>query len=205
LQEYIKINTPVLDAIAKISSDSACLSDAARSWYEIKEHFAKLNSSEIRCISDMPRQDLATLQALAAQRVDDGLKDVLCLALLLDPRPSMRAFVTRLLGSAGDLSLGATDYVAAAVRAIKAIADGITVANKSSAEVGLALAKALQIFLGCALVRIGQGTARLTSELLQMQMQACALCSMIDGSGPGINYSAMSAEILIAGSCAGAL
>jgi hypothetical protein len=98
----------------------------------------------------MPRQDLATLQALAAQRVDDGLKDVLCLALLLDPSPSMRAFVTRtgLLGSAGDLSLGATDCVATAVRAIKAIADGITVANKSSAEVGLALAKALQIFLG---------------------------------------------------------
>jgi hypothetical protein len=115
-----------------------------------QEHFAKLNSSEIRCISDMPRQDLATLQALAAQRVDDGLKDVLCLALLLDPSPSMRAFVTRtgLLGSAGDLSLGATDCVATAVRAIKAIADGITVANKSSAEVGLALAKALQIFLG---------------------------------------------------------
>jgi hypothetical protein len=150
LQEYIRINTPVLDAIVKMSSDSACLSDAARSWYEIKEHFAQLNGSDIRRISHMPRQDLATLQALAAHRVDDGLKDVLCLALLLDPRPSMRAFVKRtdLLGSAADLSLGATDCVAAAVRAIKAIADGITVANKSSAEVGLALSKALQIFLG---------------------------------------------------------
>jgi hypothetical protein len=148
LKEYIKVNTPVLDGILKISSDSACLSDTALSWFEIKELFAKLNSSEIRCISNMPSQDVETLQARAAKRVDDGLQDVLCLALFLDP--SMRALVTRtgLLGSAADMSLGATDCVAAAVQPIKAIAAGITVAKRSSAEVGMALSKALQIFLG---------------------------------------------------------
>jgi hypothetical protein len=89
LQEYIKLNTPVLDAIVKMSSDAACISVAGRSWCEIKEHFEQLNSSNIRRISNMPSQDLATLQALAAKRVGNGLQDVLYLALL-DPRPSMR-------------------------------------------------------------------------------------------------------------------
>jgi hypothetical protein len=150
LQEYINLNTPVLDPIVKMSSDSACLSYTGSNWCEIKEHSAQLNTRKIRRISDMPRQDLATLQALAAKRVGDGLQDVLYLALLLDPHPSMRAFVKRtgLLGTAADLSLGAIDCIAAAVRSIKDIADGITVANKSSAEVGMALTKALQIFLG---------------------------------------------------------
>jgi hypothetical protein len=132
-----------------MSSDSACLSDAGRNGCEIKEHFAQLNISKIRRISDMPSQDLATLQALAAKRVGDCLQDVLYLALLLDPLPSMRAFAKRtgLLGTTADLSFGATDCIAAAVRAIKAIADRITVAKKLSAEVGMALTKVLQFFL----------------------------------------------------------
>jgi hypothetical protein len=187
LQEYINLNTPVLDPIVKMSSDSACLSDAGHNWCEFKEHFAQLNTRKIRRISDMPRQDLATLQALAAKRVGDGLQDVLYLALLLDPHPSMRAFVKRtgLLGTAADLSLGATDCIAAAVRAIKAIADGITVANKSSAEVGMALTKALQIFLGLRTLKDRAVHCKANKCIAAMQMQACALCSMIKVSGPG--------------------
>jgi hypothetical protein len=218
LQEFIKLNTPVFDAIIRMSSDSACLSDAARisNFFQIilqfsiysspSKHFAQLNRDEIRRISDMPSQDLATLQALAPKRVGDGLQDVLCLALLLDPRPSMQAFVKRtgLLGTAADLSLGATDCVAAAVQAIKATADGITIAHKSSAEVGMALSKALQLLLGFCTIEDRAAHCTVNKCIAAMQMQACALCSMLDGLGPGISHCAMLAEILTAGSRAGA-
>jgi hypothetical protein len=187
LQEYINLNTHILDANVKMSSDSACLPDAGRIWCEIKEQFAQLNTSKIRPISDMPRQDLATLQELAAKRVSDGLQDVLYLALLLDPRPSMRVFVKRtgLFGTAADLSLGATDCIVAAVRAIKAVADGITVANNSSTEVGMALTKALQNFLGVRTLKDRAVHCKANKCIAAMQMQACALCSMIKVSGPG--------------------
>jgi hypothetical protein len=196
LQQYIKLNTPVLDSIVKMSSDAACISDAGHSWCKIKEHFEQLNSSNIQHISNMPSQDLATLQAIAAKRAGDGLQDVLYLALLLDPRPSLQAFVKRtgLLGTAADLSLGATDCDAAAVRAIKAIDHGTTVANKSSAEVGMALTKELQIFLGVRTLGDRVAHCKANKSIAAMQMQACALCSTNDWPGPAISHSVYTQE-----------
>jgi hypothetical protein len=76
------------------------------------------------------------------------------------------------------------------VRAIKAIADGITVAIKSSAEVGLALSKTLQIFLGMRILEDRAAHCKADKCIAAMQMQACALYSMIDGSGPDISHCA---------------
>jgi hypothetical protein len=108
----------------------------------------------------------------------------------------MRAFVKRtgLLGTAADLSLGATDCVAAAVQAMKAIPHGITVANKSSAEVGMALTKALQIFLGVRTLGDRVAHCKANKSIAAMLMQACTLCSMNDWPGPAISHSVYTQE-----------
>lgn len=144
------MNKPVLDFMVKIGSDSACLSDTARGWVLIQEHFNELDAAALRRISNQPGGDLVTLQAIAVKRAYDGMKDILCLALLLDPRPNMVAFVRKkeLLGSVDDKTLGNSETITAAKRAMVAMAEGIPFPGKSAAEVGKALCKALTIYLG---------------------------------------------------------
>jgi hypothetical protein len=89
MQEYMQLNQPLLSFIVKMGSESACLSDAARSWLEIEEHFLGLLPEDISRLSLTPSGDVALLLTLCKKRVADGLKDPLYLALLLDPRPSM--------------------------------------------------------------------------------------------------------------------
>jgi hypothetical protein len=89
MQEYMQLNQPLLSFIVKMGSESACLSDAARSWLEIEDHFLGLLPEDISRLSLTPSGDVALLLTLCKKRVADGLKDPLYLALLLDPRPSM--------------------------------------------------------------------------------------------------------------------
>jgi hypothetical protein len=67
------------------------------------------------------------------------------LALLLDPRPSMRsrAFVSKMsiLGNPSDQTLGNTNTMRAAQRCLKAMASDLPVEGKSHAKVGNALCK----------------------------------------------------------------
>jgi hypothetical protein len=150
MQEYMQLNQPLLSFIVKMGSDSACLSDAARSWLEIEEQFVGLSPEDISRLSMTPSGDVALLLTLCTKRVADGLKDPLYLALLLDPRPSMVAFVHKqgLLGDADNFTLGNTEAISAAKRAIMHIAEGVPIEGKTPREVGLALCKALHMYLG---------------------------------------------------------
>jgi hypothetical protein len=66
-------------------SDSACLSNAARGWLEIEEHFVGLSPEDLSRLSVTPSGDATLLLTLCTKRVADGLKDPLYLAFLLDP------------------------------------------------------------------------------------------------------------------------
>jgi hypothetical protein len=68
----------------------------------------------------------------------------------------------------------------------------------------MALFKVLQIFLGVRTLEDRAAHGKANQCISAMQMQACALCSMMDGLGPGISHCAMLAEILTAGSRASA-
>lgn len=143
----------------KMGSDSACISDAARSWLLIRENLEQLTSRSIACISSALMLDLATLQALAVKRFGDGLKDPLYLALLLDPRPRIRSFVKDkgLLGSSTDHSLGNTEALHGAQCAIMQMAEGVPIAGKTTGEVVQAACKALFMFVGvCLYLKVGQ-------------------------------------------------
>jgi hypothetical protein len=76
-----------------MGSNSACVSDAARTWLEFKEYVMNLDLKDVARITKHPRQDLETLKSMCSKRVADGVKDVHFLALFLDPRPSMQFFV----------------------------------------------------------------------------------------------------------------
>jgi hypothetical protein len=43
MQEYMQLNKPLLRFIVQMGCDSACLSDAARSWLEIEDQFVGLS------------------------------------------------------------------------------------------------------------------------------------------------------------------
>jgi hypothetical protein len=62
----------------------------------------------------------------------------------------MVAFVRKqgLLGDADNLTLGNTKAISAAKRAIMQIAEGVQIEGKAHREVGLALCKAFQMYLG---------------------------------------------------------
>ena len=77
------------------------------------------------------------------------MQDAHYLALLLDSRPSMRAFVAKLglLGHSSDHTLGNTEAMHAAQRSLQAMACALPVEGKTEAEVANALCKALQIYL----------------------------------------------------------
>jgi hypothetical protein len=141
------MNGPLLEFIVSMGSDAACLSDAARAWLLIRKHFDEFQSTDLSRLSCCPATDIALLQTHAIKRFGDGMKDVLCLALLLDCRPKMRAFVKAegLIGAGS--TLGNTDTIEAAKRATMHIAEGITWEGKTSHQVGLALCKALLVFL----------------------------------------------------------
>jgi hypothetical protein len=130
-----------------MGADSASLSDAAMAWITIKQLFEQLSAVDLGRLSTSPCTDIALLQAHEIKRLGDGMKDVLCLALLLDSRLKARAFVTEqgLLGSGS--SLGATDTVEAATRAIMQVSEGIRSQGKAAEQVGQALCTGLLIFL----------------------------------------------------------
>jgi hypothetical protein len=81
---YAAQQTP-LSFIVKMGSDSACLSDAARSWLEFEDHCVGLSPEDISRLSVTPSGVVALLLTPCTKRVTDGLQDPLYLALLLDP------------------------------------------------------------------------------------------------------------------------
>jgi hypothetical protein len=149
VQQYADLNKLLLEAIVTMGSDSAVLSDAARSWLEIRAHYDNLSVVDLRRISNSPTSDLAQLRALASKRIDSGLTDGHYLALLLDPRPSMRKFVVRqgLLGSADHQTLGNSDELCKAQNALKHMSAAIHIEGRTEVEVYSGLCKTLLIYL----------------------------------------------------------
>jgi hypothetical protein len=89
-----------------------------------------------------------------ATRVKDGLTEVHNLALLPDPRPSMRMFLdsSGLLGNSADQTMGNTPALQAAQNAFKHMSSAIPFDDKTNTEVGKALSQALLVFCNiCAL------------------------------------------------------
>jgi hypothetical protein len=137
MKEYMAINKPVLQYIVALGSDSALVSDAARAWLEIKQHYDQLPRNSLQRMSkDSPASDLAQLKALVNKRVDKSLTDGHYLALFLDPRPSMRKFVkdSKLAGDESDMTLGNTDALHRAKDALKAMAPALTTCRKEQGE-----------------------------------------------------------------------
>lgn len=149
MQEYERINRPLLNFMVQMGSESATVSDGARAWLTVQKHCEALTRADLSRISSSPALDLAQLQGLITKRVSDGLKDAHYLALFMDPRPSMRKFVQEsgLLGSAADHTIGNTEPLQAAQRALRDMACVITIEGKTTPEVAAALCKALLIFL----------------------------------------------------------
>ena len=65
VQEYEKINKPLLNFMEQMGSDSATISDSARAWLEIQHHFDNLPpGTHLRRITSTPAADLQQLQTL---------------------------------------------------------------------------------------------------------------------------------------------
>ena len=155
------MNQPIHDAVEKMSSDSACLSDAARSWLQIQSHFEEMRGQ----LKTMSRVCQDSAHALRQQMVDQvqprfehGMRGAQYLALFVDPRPSMRAFVKsnpELIGEPPNL--GNTDALKAAKEEIKTMCAALSVAEfpgVGAAKLAKAGWVALTVFLGvCPFLR----------------------------------------------------
>jgi hypothetical protein len=124
LQEYLDINRPVVEFMTKIGSDSATISDATHAWMEIKQHFNALTAHHFSRISVRPREDMKTVCEYLEDRICKGIEDVHWLALFLDPRPSMRAYVQakKLTGSSEEKTMGNTPELQRAQKSLKHLA-----------------------------------------------------------------------------------
>jgi hypothetical protein len=122
---------------------------------------------------------------LCTKRATDGLQEPLYLALLLDPRPSMVAFVLKqdLLGDADNLTLGNSKAISAAKRAIMQIAEGVQIEGKAPREVGLALCKALHVYLGLCHLFIKHACLKCTMLVLRMFGKVRGSCTCAGAPG----------------------
>jgi hypothetical protein len=136
-----------------MGGDCALVSDAARAWLEIKDHYDSLNNKSVDRISSSGflAADVGDIKHHAMKRIDSGITGAHYLALLLDPRPSMRAFVKqrKLAGDAEAKSLGNTAALHAAKEALRTMAPALEAGRKkqSDAEVVEAVYNALLIYL----------------------------------------------------------
>jgi hypothetical protein len=124
LQEYLDINRPVVEFMTKIGSDSATISDGTHAWTEIKQHFNSMTVHHISRILIRPSEDMKSICEYLEDRICKGLEDVHWLALFLDPRPSMRAYVQakKLTGYSEKKSTGNTPELQCAQKSLKHLA-----------------------------------------------------------------------------------
>jgi hypothetical protein len=136
-----------------MGADTALVSDAARAWLEIKDHYEGLNNKSVDRISTSGylASDVADIKHYAMKRINTGLTGAHFLALFLDPRPSMRAFVKqrKLAGDAGAKTLGNTEALHKAKEALQTMAPALEAGrkNKRDKEVVEAVYNALLIYL----------------------------------------------------------
>jgi hypothetical protein len=88
VQQYLDINRPLLEFIVTMGADTALVSDAARAWLEIKDHYEGLNNKSVDRISKSGHlaSDVADIKHHAMKRIDSGITGAHYLALFLDPR-----------------------------------------------------------------------------------------------------------------------
>jgi hypothetical protein len=123
-QQYISLNEPVAAAIATLSGDSACLSDAVFLTVNTGKHINDASLADYSRLFDSEHQ-VADLQRLWNERAK-RLSGFSHLALLLDPRPRYRAFVTSdplIVGSVESKNVGNTDFLGSADTALRDMAD----------------------------------------------------------------------------------
>lgn len=103
MKEYVAINAPVCEAIIKLGSPSAGLSDAARALLEIDAHMRAATTAKYPALfgGTVSRFAIPELVARWDARYAAALTDHHMLALLLDMRPAAREFVSngQLLGT----------------------------------------------------------------------------------------------------------
>ena len=119
---YLSCDEKVLSYIVTCGSNSATLSDAARAWIDIRLHLSQRTAASLPNLfldTEVGRSERDALTAVLDERIKKGLIPHHHLALLLDPRPSMRAFVARhsLLGDGIDR--GNTPALTKAVEALE--------------------------------------------------------------------------------------
>jgi hypothetical protein len=61
LQEYEKINRPLLDCMTQMGSDSATVSDACQAWLTIERRYASLKPADLSRISSKSPADFSQL------------------------------------------------------------------------------------------------------------------------------------------------
>jgi hypothetical protein len=151
LQEYLKHNKKLLDAIVLIGANAAGLSDLAMAWLDAEVQLYDWEASDFPCLFEGPLTDanFMSVKALFAKRKNDALRPKHFLALLTDPRTKASKLVEqhRLIGSGDTKDLGNTPAIAEAVKHLQFIAMHVPIHQDGKLLDEKAAAKVMQVQL----------------------------------------------------------
>lgn len=124
MEEYIKLNDPLAQAITFLSGDSVYLSDACLKMFQLNEFINGLDGLEFSNLLTVG--ELVDLQVLWDKRYSENVRGHHHLALLTDPREHMRDFVAKnesIIGSKEKGTYGNTEFIQSADKALGSLAD----------------------------------------------------------------------------------
>jgi hypothetical protein len=143
------MNHAALVSIAALGSDYATLSDAARAWQTMYTDPKQSTEMFPNLFPTTPTgcNALDLFKALAHKRMEKGLKSHHYMALLLDPRPRMRAFVEehQLKGSGEGSNLGNSEAIRQAISSLQEMS--IAIKLTGAGDVSKVLKAQLLVYL----------------------------------------------------------
>jgi hypothetical protein len=90
MQEYLKLNKKLLNAIVLIGANAAGLSDLAMAWLDAEGQLYDWEASDFLFEGPLADANFMSVKALFAKRKNDALRPQHFLALLTDPRHRAR-------------------------------------------------------------------------------------------------------------------
>jgi hypothetical protein len=144
LSEYMSLTQPFAAGITALSADSASLSDAARLFIELNSKVLSFQAADFPTL--LTASDVTEIQNMWAVRFNNHLRPHHYVALLLDPRRHMRAFVQNqpaVVGSKADGSWGNTPIIKTAVQFVRDYSE--TLIDKSVEGVSALVAKVVAV------------------------------------------------------------
>lgn len=148
MQEYLKLNDILIKSIATGGANTAMLSDAAIAWLEAELQLNSWQSKDFPSLfgDHLGDANFQKVKSIFAKRRETALKPQHYLALLLDPRPRVRAFVAQhgLIGSADNKDLGNTPAIQEAFKHLDFIAKNVVIKQDNKVLPPAAATKVLQ-------------------------------------------------------------